>query len=159
MRQRVTVLKLRPNGEVAVRYTGEVLRRDAREVVLEASFGFPTMALDYVTLKTGDRFVEHFYADRWYNIFPIYDVDGGAFKGWYCNVTRPAEFAETAEGLQVRAVDLALDYFVQPAGSDFVLDEDEFAVLDLAPEERSAAEAALAELRQMARAREGPFEA
>lgn len=154
----VVVSKLRPDGSVAISYAGRVLAHTANEVVLEAIFGRETMELSYVTLETGDRFVEHFYSDRWYNIFVIYDGGSGALKGWYCNVTRPAAIEETAEGgLVVRAVDLALDYFVQPGGSEFVLDEDEFEALALGPEDTAAAWAALAELRALARERRGPF--
>jgi uncharacterized protein len=153
----VTVLKLNLAGEVVWRYSGQLLARFETEVVLEAPFNRDRMDLGYVTLKTGDRFVEHFYSDRWYNVFAIFDVEDGAHKGWYCNITRPAEFAQTAAGLEIRSVDLALDYFVQPSGRDFVLDEAEFESLELAPAEAQAGRAALAELQALAARREGPF--
>lgn len=156
----VVVAKLRLDGSVALEYSGRVLARASSEVVLEAVFARGHMALGYVTLETGDRFVEHFYSDRWYNVFVIYDGASGALKGWYCNITRPAEFAPGPEGtLSVRAVDLALDYFVQPGGAEFVLDEDEFAALPLSADEAAAAWAALAELRRLAAERAGPFAA
>ena len=154
----VVVHKLKPDGGVALEYRGRVLRRTAEAVVLEAIFGRGHMELGYVTLDTGDRFVEYFYTNRWYNIFVIYAGDSGALKGWYCNITRPAVFeAATGQPLRVRAVDLALDYFVQPGGREFVLDEDEFAALNLGPEDTAAALAALAELRRLAAERAGPF--
>ena len=34
--------------------------------------------------------METFYSDRWYNIFEIYDRDDDQFKGWYCNIGKPA---------------------------------------------------------------------
>ena len=43
-------------------------------------------------------------------------------------------------------VDLALDLLVFPDGSQLVLDEDEFAALNLSPSEQAAARQALAEL-------------
>jgi predicted RNA-binding protein associated with RNAse of E/G family len=54
-------------------------------------------------------------------------------------------------------VDLALDLWIAPDGSALVLDEDEFATLPLAPEEKATARAALDELRALAAAHAGPF--
>jgi predicted RNA-binding protein associated with RNAse of E/G family len=158
----VTVQKLKPTGEVAVEWSGHLVARDGRSLVLEARFNRRTMPLGYVTMATGDRFVETYYTDKWYNVFAIYAGDSEEFKGWYCNISRPAEIIEPAgppgEALVVRTVDLALDYFRQPNGRDFVLDEDEFAALKLTPAERSAARAALDELRVMGGAGLGPFD-
>jgi hypothetical protein len=149
----ITVYKLDHIGREKFSYTGDVIERTGTMVKLEARFGRERMELGYVTLTPGDRFVEYFYSDRWYNIFAIYDADGGAFKGWYCNITRPAALAADS----VRAEDLALDYFVQPSGKEFILDGDEFAALPLPAEERATALAALEELRGLAARREGPF--
>jgi hypothetical protein len=149
----IVIHKLDLEGREKISYPGRVLERTAQGVVVEAFFAREQMDLGYVTLKRGDRFVEHFYADRWYNVFAIYDVEDGHFKGWYCNITRPAEIGEG----HVRAVDLALDYFRQPSGREFILDEDEFAALPLGPEEVAAARAALAELQTSAAQRSGPF--
>jgi len=151
----IIVRKLNLDGEEKIRYPGRVLERTASAVVLEAFFSRERMELGFVTLKPGDRFVEYFYADRWYNVFVIYDVDNGRLKGWYCNVTRPTIIADG----QVSAVDLALDLWIAPDGSVLVLDEDEFAALPLAPEETAAARAALDELRALAAAHAGPFAA
>jgi protein associated with RNAse G/E len=97
-----------------------------------------------ITLKRGDRFMETFYTDRWYNIFEIYDRDDGALKGWYCNVSRPALF----EGDNCLSyVDLALDLWVAADGTQTVLDEDEFAELELERDIRMKALAALEELK------------
>jgi uncharacterized protein len=153
----VLVDKLNLAGEVTVQWSGQVLKRGEREMVLEATFTHAARDLGYVRLGPGDRFIEHYYTDRWYNVFAIYDAEG-AFKGWYCNITRPAEImAAPGGGVWVRAVDLALDYFRQPDGHEFILDEDEFAGLPLSPHEVSAARAALAELRALAAAGQGPF--
>ena len=162
MPEPVRVQKLKPSGEVAIEWSGDILSRDAHGLVLEARFTRKTMPLGYVTLAQGDRFVETYYTDRWYNVFAIYGGDSGEFKGWYCNVSRPAMLVEPAqpgETLLVRTVDLALDYFRQPNGREFVLDEDEFAELALEPREADAARSALAEVRALAGAGLGPFAA
>ena len=160
MSDAVMVDKLNLAGEVTVQWSGRVLQQSEHELVLEAVFTHSARDLGYVRLGPGDRFVETYYSDRWYNVFAIYDAADGAFKGWYCNVTRPAEITrEPAGGLRVRAVDLALDYFRQPGGREFILDEDEFEALNLGANEIQAARAALAELRARAAASEGPFAA
>ncbi len=149
----ITVHKLDHNGVEKLTWSGEVLERDEARVTLEARFARERMELGYVTLTPGDRFVETFFADRWYNVFTIYDAADGRFKGWYCNVTRPARFADG----HIYSDDLALDYFVQPSGREFILDEDEFTALPLSPEEAASARAALAELRALAAGHSGPF--
>ena len=158
MPDRVTVDKLNLAGEVTVQWSGQMLEQSGQELVLMATFTHAARDLGYVRLAPGDRFVEHYYADRWYNVFAIYNAGDGVFKGWYCNITRPAEItAVPGQGVRVRAVDLALDYFRQPDGREFILDEDEFEALNLGPDDVHAARAALAELRALAAAGQGPF--
>jgi len=98
-----------------------------------------------VMLKKGDRFVETYYTDRWYNIFEVYDRDDGKLKGWYCNVGRPAVLTDGA----VAYVDLALDLWVSADGKQTVLDEGEFEELALGDPEREKAFTALAELQRL----------
>jgi predicted RNA-binding protein associated with RNAse of E/G family len=155
--QPVTVEKLDLAGQVVIAYEGVVREWTAGGVVLEAVFTRGPLDLGYVRLNPGDRFVEHFYTDRWYNVFAIYDAGDGGLKGWYCNITRPAEVAAVDGRLVVRAVDLALDYFRQPGGAEFVLDEDEFSALALEPDEAAQARRALEEVRGLARRGAGPF--
>ncbi len=159
MPEPVTVHKLNQAGEVTVAWAGEVLAQAATSVRLVATFTRGPLELGYVTLRPGDRFVEQFYTDRWYNVFAIYNVGDDVFKGWYCNLTRPAQIGPhpSEAGLLIEAVDLALDYFRQPDGTEFVLDEDEFAALKLPSAEVAACRAALAELRALAAAGDGPF--
>lgn len=149
----ITVHKLNHAGVEKLAYPGDVLERGESHIVLQARFTRNRMIFSYVTLNTGDCFIEYFYTDRWYNVFAIFDVADDAFKGWYCNITRPARI----EAEQVWADDLELDYFMQPGGHEFVLDQDEFEALRLEEPELSAAHAALAELRKLAARREGPF--
>lgn len=145
MSRMIKVQKKNPAGEVVYEYEGDELRRDATTVVLEALFTRDDMLFQDVTFKTGDRFVEYYYSDRWYNIFAIYDRDDGQLKGWYCNVGKPAEFED---GI-VSYVDLALDLWVSTNGTQTVLDEDEFDALELADELRARALTGLAELKRL----------
>lgn len=142
--QPITVLKLDLNGGVTWQYEGRLLRREPYQIVLEAFFDRPDMAFLGGVLKRGDRFVERFYSDRFYNIFEVYDRDNTDLKGWYCNVSRPAAINEAT----VSGVDLALDLWVWPDGRQAVLDEEEFEGLPLEPQERSRAVWEMRELRQ-----------
>ena len=132
-RMKIKVEKRSPDGEVLIEYEGDVLKRDENSITLEALFTRDDMPFMNVVFKKGDRFVEYYYADRWYNIFEIYDRDDGKIKGRYCNIGKPAVIED---GI-VSYVDLALDLWVSVDGKQTVLDEDEFANLAL-DEELSA---------------------
>src|SRR5215213_11233868 len=104
-RMKIKVQKKNPAGEVTYEYEGVLLSRDENSVTLEALFDRADMPFLEVVFKTGDRFVEYYYTDRWYNIFVIHDRDDGAVKGWYCNIGKPAVIKDGV----VSYVDLALD--------------------------------------------------
>ena len=138
------VLKRNLAGEVIWQYEGRVLRCDSESVVLEAFFNLPDMPMVDAAFKRGDRFVETFYSARWYNIFEIFDRDDGKRKGWYCNISKPAELQR---GI-VSWVDLALDLWVAADGKQTLLDEDEFETLELDPAAKRTAWSAVEELRE-----------
>lgn len=131
-------------GEVLYEYEGDELRRDDTTIVLEALFTRDDMPFMDMTFKKGDRFVEYYYSDRWYNIFAIYDRDDGHLKGWYCNISKPAVIEDGV----VSYVDLALDLWVSVSGKQTVLDEDEFEALALPAELKNDARRGLADLKQ-----------
>ncbi len=153
MKLSVTVHKLNENGQEVWRYCGELLERSDNSVTLQALFDHDDLDFHRLQIRRGDRFIETFYSDRWYNIFAIYDVDDNHHKGWYCNIARPARL----EAEDVYADDLALDLIVTPEGESLVLDEDEFAALEISPEEHQRALETLAELKAMAANKSGPF--
>ena len=134
-----TVYKLDHAGREVWQYPARVLERGGDFVRLEAFFNRADMELGYTVFKRGDRFIETFYDDRWYNVFAVYDRDDYTLKGWYCNVSRPAQITATA----VRCDDLALDLWAAPDATPLVLDEEEFAALPLTDDDRAQALAAL----------------
>ena len=140
-------------GQVMFQYEGVVLRQEAAAIVLEAFFGREEMVLAGVVLKKGDRFVETFYTDRWYNVFEVYDRDSKMLKGWYCNIGLPAIIEEDV----VSYVDLALDLWVAPDGKQTVLDEDELHTLKLANDVHRHAQEALRELQELFKSKRPPF--
>ncbi len=135
MKQAVKVQKKNPAGKVTYEYEGVLLSRDEHSIKLEALFDRADMPFMDVVFKTGDRFVEYYYTDRWYNIFAIHDREDDRVKGWYCNIGMPAVFED---GI-VSYVDLALDLWVAADGKQTVLDEDEFEELRLDDKLRAAA--------------------
>lgn len=144
MREKIMVDKLSPQGELKWRYEGEVIEHGEGWLRLEAFFDREDLPFMGVTLKRGDRFVETYYSERWYNVFEIHDRDDDALKGWYCNITRPALFLDG----RVEYVDLFLDLWVSADGTQTVLDEDDFLAADLDKSVRYAAHEALAELQE-----------
>jgi hypothetical protein len=141
----ITVIKRNPAGQETFRYSGEVLERLPNQVRLVAFFNRPDLPFHGIVLGQGDRFVETYYTDRWYNIFEIYDRADDTLKGWYCNIGCPAEVGEDT----ISYIDLALDLLVFPDGRQIVLDEDEFARLDLPPDVREKSKASLDELQSI----------
>lgn len=151
----ITVHKLDPAGRLVTSYPGKLIGHVAGGVKLEAFWIRPPLALGYTTFETGDRFIEEFYSDRWYNIFAIFTASG-ALKGWYCNVAEPARITDS----DVTCRDLLLDLWVNPNGTCRVLDEDEFARdTNLTGGERAHALRALDQLRDMVYGRLPPFDA
>ena len=140
---KIKVQKKNLAGEVTYEYEGVLLSRHENSITLEALFDRQDMPFMEVAFKRGDRFVEYYYADRWYNIFAVHDRDDGKIKGWYCNIGMPAVIED---GI-VSYVDLALDLWVSVNGKQTVLDEDEFEILGLNEELRTSALNGLNELK------------
>lgn len=153
MREPVTVIKTDHTGREVWRYEGVILERDNSHIKLEAYFNRDDLDLGYAVFRKGDRFVEFFYTDRWYNIFEVHDVEDDHTKGWYCNFARPARISEG----QVRADDLALDLFVYPDRRMLVLDSEEFEALPISQPEKEKVREALASLQEMVRKGKPPF--
>lgn len=141
----LVVCKLNPEQREVWRYSGQVLERWPNSVLIEAFFNRDDMPFHGIILARGDRFIEQYFSDRWYNIFEIHDCSDNHLKGWYCNVSMPANIDEN----QISYVDLALDLFVFPDGRQLILDEDEFAQLQIDETTRQNARLALDELQQV----------
>ena len=154
MGRAITIRKLNARGEPVFTYAGVIAAALAAGVRINAEWTRARMELGYTTFEPGDRFIEWFYTDRWYNIMEVRER-GGGLKGWYCNVTWPAEITDG----MVSYRDLTLDLWVAPDGSALTLDVDEFeADLSLSAEERAQALAALDALHAHLQRGEEPFD-
>jgi len=153
MNHSITVIKRNAAGREVWHYSGDILDQQVDKIVLEARFRSPDLPFMGTVLKEGDRFIETYFLDRWYNIFEIHDREDDHLKGWYCNVTRPAILE--SEG-RLSYEDLALDLWVDPDGTQTVLDEDEFADLPLDAQTRARARSAMEELQEQFRISQKP---
>lgn len=140
---KVKVQKKNPAGVVTYEYEGDLISHIENIITIEALFDRNDMPFMDVVFKKGDRFVEYYYSDRWYNIFAIHDRDDGQVKGWYCNIGMPAIIANDV----ISYIDLALDLWVSADGKQTVLDEDEFKALNLSQELSNNALSGLEELK------------
>ncbi|GAB4530184.1 MAG: DUF402 domain-containing protein [Anaerolineae bacterium] len=149
-----TVIKRNARSQFLLQYEGQLIEQGETWVCVEATLAVPQADVGLFRLQGGDRMTEWFYSDRYYNVFKVHDPADGRLKGWYCNITRPAEI--TADS--VAADDLALDVVVNPQGALLVLDEDEFTDLQLSAEEQASAWAAVETIRQLVAAHQSPFD-
>ena len=153
MTDTLTVKKLNLDHELVIAYEGNVLERTAAAIVLEARFQRETMDLGYTIFEHHDRFIEHFYSDRWYNIFEIHSVHDDHLKGWYCNIAQPAVFGSDS----IEQIDLALDLWINPDGTYHVLDREEFDALEIDQTTRLRARQAVGELLYLLYHHAAPF--
>ncbi len=129
----LTVVKLDLARVERWQYPAEVISTHQEGILVRAFFNRPDdLPFHGIIFHPGDRFLEMYYTDRRYNIFEVYDRDTNALKCWYCNASRPAE---VQPGF-IHYVDLALDLLIIPDREPLLLDEDEFHVLEIDPEER-----------------------
>ena len=149
----ITVVKQNPRGEVKIQYQGEVIEHTPHGVILQAYWRHPAKDLGYTCFEPGDRFIEYYYTNRWFNIFDIATAEGKR-KGWYCNVAEPAVIFND----HIEQVDLLLDVWVSPEGETLILDEDEFeADKTLRDAQRHGARQGLQELLALIAARQEAF--
>lgn len=153
MTDSITVKKLNLKHEVIVAYAGTVLERTPETIVLEARFSRETLDLGYAVFEHHDRFIEHFFTDRWYNIFEVHSLHDDQLKGWYCNIVKPATF----EARTIEQIDLALDVWIDSDGSYQILDRDEFELLEIDRLTRLRAQQAVGELIYLLYHRAAPF--
>jgi uncharacterized protein len=145
MSDKVTIIKLDGSGEEAWRWQADVLQHTSTALLAEARFDYKEDVITFhgITLRKGDPFIEFYSTRHNYNIFEMHGQEENQLKGWYCNITRPAIITPNI----VTFEDLALDLLVLPDGRQIVLDEDEFAELNLSPTEAQTAVDALQELK------------
>jgi protein associated with RNAse G/E len=145
MPDEISLIKRNHRGIEVWRYSGRLIKQTSRGVLVEAAFNRSDLPFHGLVFKHNDRFLELYLVNHWFNIYEIHDRNTGAIKGWYCNVTRPAEIQTD----QIAYDDLALDLLVFLDGRQLVLDEDEFTLLGLTKEEAQNAQGGLDQLKEI----------
>jgi len=141
--EEITIIKKNVYGQETWRYHGSLIERNGSQIKLEAFFDRQDTNVQGLLIGKGDRFIETWFTDRWYNIFEIHARADDSLRGWYCNIGCPAKI----DGNTISYIDLSLDLLVFPDGRQIVLDEDEFEALDIDSSTRQKAWQALDELR------------
>ncbi len=132
---RWTIIKLDPRGRERFRWQARLVLRQGPLWLFEAAFQLPQGPVQVAGLPMhpGDRVLEAYFTDRWYNIIEIYQgPHGGPLRGWYANLARPPRFLP---GPRLLYVDLALDLVVFPKGEMVEIDREEFEALGLEAKE------------------------
>ena len=133
------VVRLVKDPRPEIRYDAVVLSDDGTHIVVRAPWaGAAERDMGFVRFGDGDVFTEHFWRDRWYSVKEVRAADG-TFKGWYCDVARPATVRDGVLVVQ----DLDLDLWVSADRSVILrLDEDEFLASGLPDRDPVAAQQA-----------------
>ena len=152
----ITVRVLKHDGAEYRRWNATIARRAGSLIVLDAAFEDDVQHDLLGNISRGTRTIEHYWLDRWYNIFRFLESDGTT-KLFYCNVNMPPAIS----GGILSYIDLDIDILVQPDFSYQVLDLDEFAsnalLYGYSEQVKSQAQSAINELISMIETRQFPF--
>jgi protein associated with RNAse G/E len=141
----IGVLKQDYLGRDVWKYSGKLVEKNNNKIVIEAYFDRGDTQVDQLMIRRGDKFIETYYSDQWYNIYEIQDQLSGQVKAWYCNLCYPAQIGHDS----VFYRDLELDLLVYPDGVQVILDMEEFEALPIANEVRLNALQGLKKLREL----------
>ena len=73
MNTQIEVRKCDAYGRVVWSYPGMILEQNGDGLLLEAFFDRERVELGLFHLMRGDRFLERYYFDHWFNIFTVYE--------------------------------------------------------------------------------------
>jgi len=108
------------DGSIRRSWKAGIVSRSDDLIVAVGRFDQDVEHGDLGLIKEGTVSFEHFWLDRWYNVFRFHEPDG-SFRNYYCNIAMPA----TMNGGELDFVDLDLDVVVWPDGRVVVLDRDD----------------------------------
>jgi protein associated with RNAse G/E len=133
-----------------------LLRQEGSLLVLDGEFDSEIEHDLLGTIACGTHSLEHYWLDRWYNVFR-FSQPTGELRNYYCNINVPPTF----NGRVLSYVDLDLDILVQPDFSYQVLDAEDFERnakrYSYSLETQDNARRAVAELIGMIQIRQFPF--
>jgi predicted RNA-binding protein associated with RNAse of E/G family len=135
---RASVRILKPEKPEVI-YDVTVVSDDGNHILVTAPWAEPEARdVGFAVFEPGDRFVEHYWRDRWYSIKEVRSSDGQV-KGWYTDIARPARVEDDV----IVYEDLELDLWVSGDRTTILrLDEDEFEASGIEDSDPDAAKAA-----------------
>lgn len=119
-------------GRESVRYDATVMETSVPEpwVEMRGIWTFDTVDVSGLVFERGGELREFFSPRHPFNVFAVYG-EGGAFHGWYGNVTWPARAYSDDDTLILAWPDLILDVVKLADGTVMNLDEDELGASKL----------------------------
>lgn len=101
---------------------GGLIKQSDTLLVVVGRFEFDVDHADLGFIRQGTVSFEHYWLERWYNVFRFHEPDG-SLRNYYCNISMPPTF----ENDVLDFVDLDIDVVVWPDNRYEVLDLDDFA--------------------------------
>lgn len=154
----LTVHAKKYDGRVRKTWSGAVTTVSDTLIVLIAKFEAAVQHNDLGFIDAGTVSFEHFWTDRWYNVFRFHRP-GGELLAFYVNIAMPAQI----ETKTLSYIDLDVDVILWPDGKIEVLDWDDFEKnskkFGYADDVRDKVQRSLDEVLGMIEAREFPFSA
>ena len=117
----VTINSRKFDGRIHRSWKASLVKRDGSLLLFVGKFEREVNHPDLGVIKCGTISYEHYWLDRWYNIFRFHEPDG-EFRNFYCNISMPTKFEDNA----VDYVDMDIDVLVNRDLTYLVLDRAEF---------------------------------
>lgn len=119
----IIVNALRYDRSIKRSWSAGLVNDNDGHIVVIGRFSLDVRHDDLGDIAKGTVSIEHFWLDRWSNVFCFYEPDG-RFRNYYCNIALPPTF----DGQTLEFVDLDLDVVVWPGEAPVLLDEEELEV-------------------------------
>ena len=117
----LTIQAKKYDGRIRKTWHGGVLSESPELILLVARFHEDVHHNDLGHIRSGTISFEHFWFDKWYNIFRFHQPSG-ELLAYYINISMPP----ILEGNTLSYVDLDIDVVVWPDQRVEVLDRDDF---------------------------------
>lgn len=116
-----TINSRKLDGTVRRSWTCRFVSQQDSHLIFEGEFESDVVHPDLGHIVAGTRSVEHYWLDRWYNVFRFFEPTG-EFRNIYYNINMPPTLSDGA----LDYVDLDIDIVVWPDGRVVILDESDF---------------------------------
>lgn len=117
----VTINARKYDGHIRRSWKGGLIHESQDLLILVGKFHEEVKHNDLGNIRAGTVSFEHFWFDRWYNVFRFHEPDG-KLKAYYANIAMPPTF----ENGIIDYVDLDIDVVVWPDRRVEILDRDDF---------------------------------